>query len=415
MQSAPSLGPRPLRPNSPPLPAIAITLIDIVARFLVALGSGGGGATSVGAAAAAFPLASLSLVLVPIHRHRLGPPPCDVRNGARVPAPFLRVSRMWSGAAVVAGAGAAGRGSRHRCPFRDDNLWTEFSVGRFGAAVEGRGVLYDEDDAGYRRRHGLARNCQRRERKESRERGSHAPLQAHVLPTGASFPVRSARARGVRLRCRDSFPGRCIAEGRKGVRLGDGGGKEQRRHRAVRAAQSCHCHRGVARRQRGHGDVGLDRTIRRIVHLPARGATADPITEYGMLSQTLGGGDLTVLDQLMTANALARLRGEEFTEITWENRLGRRAHGCDGSTLTPVNGSINKSTVRLDGRNHRDHDVLFHLGLRQSALLVAHAHARGCSTLANFPRRTRNVRVLVHPDWLMTVPLMIRIAAEGDG
>uniref|UniRef100_A0A7S4IQW2 Uncharacterized protein n=2 Tax=Odontella aurita TaxID=265563 RepID=A0A7S4IQW2_9STRA len=195
MQSAPSLGPRPLRPNSPPLPAIAITLIDIVARFLVALGSGGGGATSVGAAAA-FPLASLSLVLVPIHRHRLGPPPCDVRNGARVPAPFLRVSRMWSGAAVVAGAGAAGRGSRHRCPFRDDNLWTEFSVGRFGAAVEGRGVLYDEDDAGYRRRHGLARNCQRRERKESRGRGSHAPLQAHVLPTGASFPVRSARARG---------------------------------------------------------------------------------------------------------------------------------------------------------------------------------------------------------------------------
>mmetsp|Transcript_28903 Transcript_28903/g.85422 ORF Transcript_28903/g.85422 Transcript_28903/m.85422 type:complete len:269 (+) Transcript_28903:624-1430(+) len=221
------------------------------------------------------------------------------------------------------------------------------------------------------------------------EQGEGQPCTStgSCTPDGCILPCAVRSSQGVQLRCRDSFPGRCIAEGRKGVRLGDGGGKEQRRHRAVRAAQSCHCHRGVARRQRGHGDVGLDRTIRRIVHLPARGATADPITEYGMLSQTPGGGDLSVLDQPVTANASARLRGEEFTEITWENRLGRRAHGCDGSTLTPVNGSINKSTVRLDGRNHRDHDVLFHLGLRQSALLVAHVHAMGCSTLAKFSRR----------------------------
>eukprot|EP00568_Trieres_chinensis_P011447 CAMPEP_0183312752 /NCGR_PEP_ID=MMETSP0160_2-20130417/42905_1 /TAXON_ID=2839 ORGANISM="Odontella Sinensis, Strain Grunow 1884" /NCGR_SAMPLE_ID=MMETSP0160_2 /ASSEMBLY_ACC=CAM_ASM_000250 /LENGTH=163 /DNA_ID=CAMNT_0025477671 /DNA_START=1 /DNA_END=488 /DNA_ORIENTATION=- len=114
-----------------------------------------------------------------------------------------------------------------------------------------------------------------------------------------------------------------------------------------------------------------------------------PVVELHILIQntgTFGGGGLEVLGQPLAVDASTRRRGEIMDEITWDPRLRRRAVRCDGSPL-PSAGERGAGTG--------DDDVLFRLGLFESAVLVAYVHARGCATASKFRRRANSAQLSV--------------------
>jgi hypothetical protein len=124
-----------------------------------------------------------------------------------------------------------------------------------------------------------------------------------------------------------------------------------------------------------------------------------PVVELRILVQNTGmtQNPVVLKDQAITVDASTRRRGEEMQEIQWDDRLAKSVLNLDGSIRE-----------RMDGTG-TPHDVvgeLCRLRLYDSVVLVAHVHARGCSTTSRFQHKANFTTILVTINGT-TVPLVI--------
>jgi len=370
-KSGPFLGqaaPRPSPGGSTPLEAgagladaPAPAPVDVVSRLLLHVGSqsssstGGGERRREGDAA----LVLIASFLEPLSLLRC-----------------IRVSRLWGAAYDNAGS-----------PFRNNGVWTDLSVGRFGTSKvmrwrEENSNDKDDDAENY-----------------DGDSSSSADNMLHVYRSMHLARVRPAP-------CRPLDGGGAFGAGAAVPLLGS---------TSLRGGRVC---AWAAMVERSNGE-----TTRCVLRKPededpsssgGGGAyTSLPVVEVRILLQNTGcsvpagfgggggnNGHLAVLDHPVTVDSSTRRRGEEMPEITWDGRLARATFRANGSPL---------EAPTVAAAAGRDHDVLFRLGPTESAVLVVHVHAKGCSTTSKFRRRARSVRVLVRPDGLTTVPLMIKV------
>ena len=138
-----------------------------------------------------------------------------------------------------------------------------------------------------------------------------------------------------------------------------------------------------------------------------------PVIELRILIQNIGAANafISVPDQALVVDASTRRRGEQMTEISWDDRLTKKIISPDGTTKT-------LSTAQ-PGRVIGSHvPELFRLGLFDYVVLVANFYAKGCSTANKFRRRANHIKVLVHADGTtraLAVPLNNREACDDDG
>lgn len=133
--------------------------------------------------------------------------------------------------------------------------------------------------------------------------------------------------------------------------------------------------------------------------------TSLPVIELRVLIQNTGSSKFPVIlkEQTIAVDASTRRRGEEMKEIQWDDRFRKMVLNLDGSPRAPTN--------RTDS-----HDVLgelCRLKLFESVILVAHIHARGCSTASKFQQKSNFTKILVNINGT-TVPLVIPFFREAS-
>jgi len=115
-----------------------------------------------------------------------------------------------------------------------------------------------------------------------------------------------------------------------------------------------------------------------------------PVIEVRILLQNIGVSDCAIVvpDQTLEVDASTRRRGETMPEISWDNRLSKKLIAADGTTKAVRN--IASGTTK--GPDVRE---MFRLGLFESTVLVAHIHAKGCTTTTKFRRRANSITINV--------------------
>jgi hypothetical protein len=124
-----------------------------------------------------------------------------------------------------------------------------------------------------------------------------------------------------------------------------------------------------------------------------------PVVELRILIQNTGMTEnpIVLKDQAISVDASTRRRGEEMHEIQWDDRLAKALLNLDGSARALMDGT---------GLHHDVVGELCRLRLYDAVVLVAHVHARGCSTTSKFQHKANFTKVLVTINGT-TVPLVI--------
>jgi hypothetical protein len=126
--------------------------------------------------------------------------------------------------------------------------------------------------------------------------------------------------------------------------------------------------------------------------------TSLPIVELRTVIQNTGvtGEPILIREQIQTVDASTRRRGEEMTEVDWDERFKKRVSELDGTAYQ----SKTVTTAFAIGE-------LCRLKLFESAVVESYIHARGCSTTSKFLQRANFTKVLVGLSSGVTIPLVI--------
>lgn len=122
--------------------------------------------------------------------------------------------------------------------------------------------------------------------------------------------------------------------------------------------------------------------------------TSAPVVELRIVIQNIGGGKtmkrgphlVIIKNQQLTVDASTRRRGEEFPEISWDDRFRKKLLRLDGSPYVEVNTPSVRS------------DQLAALDLFESVVLDVFINAKRCSTSSKFLQRSNFLRILVSID-----------------
>lgn len=146
-------------------------------------------------------------------------------------------------------------------------------------------------------------------------------------------------------------------------------------------------------------------TCRSVKHPDEGRYTSLPVVELRLLIQNTGLSSSPIVirrDQIMTVDASTRRRGEEWKEITWDNRFEKQWMNVhDQPLVTNKKGNADKGSE----------DDLVELRLYESVILLVHIHCKGCSTSSKFQQRANFTKVLVQINGT-TVPLVIPFFRE---
>lgn len=125
--------------------------------------------------------------------------------------------------------------------------------------------------------------------------------------------------------------------------------------------------------------------------------TSLPVVELRYLIQNTGCSDLIIKENVFSVDASTRRRGEEWTEINWDDRFQKTLINLDGSPWS---------------QQLENDFVLCRLRLYESVIVVVHVNAKGCSTMTKFQRRANFTKLLVNFNGT-TLPLVVPFFREG--
>jgi hypothetical protein len=124
--------------------------------------------------------------------------------------------------------------------------------------------------------------------------------------------------------------------------------------------------------------------------------TSLPVVELRLLIQNTGSSvPIVIADQVIVVDASTRRRGEEWKEITRDERFAKRLLDSQESPFPS------------------DDDGVIRLRLYESVVVVVHIHCKGCSTASKFQQRANFTKVLVQLNG-STVPLVIPFFRESQ-
>ena len=130
------------------------------------------------------------------------------------------------------------------------------------------------------------------------------------------------------------------------------------------------------------------------------GYSSLPVLELRFLIQNTGSNHpIGIKEQLVTVDASTRRRGDEWTEITWDDRFAK--HFC----------SERMERVKEPRASHSDL-VLHKLRLYEWTVMVVYIHAKGCSTSSKFRQRANFTKVLVSVNGT-TIPLVVPFVRDN--
>jgi hypothetical protein len=142
-------------------------------------------------------------------------------------------------------------------------------------------------------------------------------------------------------------------------------------------------------------------TCRSVKHHEDGRYTSLPVVELRFLIQNTGSSSTPIVirrDQMVTVDASTRRRGEEWKEITCDDRFDKQWLDVQDQPLTT------DSSVGADAD-------LVQLELYESVILLVHIHCKGCSTSSKFQQRANFTKILVQLNGT-TVPLVIPFFRE---
>jgi hypothetical protein len=160
--------------------------------------------------------------------------------------------------------------------------------------------------------------------------------------------------------------------------------------------------------ERSNGETG--RTVRR---QGMSGYSSLPVVELRLVVQNTGrqsssarprtkDDSISIKQQRFAVDASTRRRGEELSEIFWDDKFAKKLVKLDGTTYNAGD------KAKLEGE-------LARLQLFESVVLVVFIHARRCSTTKKFVERSNFLRVLVSAIEGTTQALVIPIAHQQPG
>jgi len=128
-----------------------------------------------------------------------------------------------------------------------------------------------------------------------------------------------------------------------------------------------------------------------------------PVVELRILIQNIGVSDTSIYlpEQMVSIDASTKRRGEEFFEITSDDRLRKKIYCIDGSIVPLPTGTSSNHNI-----GH-----LIKLGLFESAILCVYILAKGCPTTTKFKQRAKFAKILINIRGT-TVPLVIPITTK---
>lgn len=151
--------------------------------------------------------------------------------------------------------------------------------------------------------------------------------------------------------------------------------------------------------ERSNGET--TRSVQRSPNMPGNGLYASvPMVQLWIVIQNTGIHDEAVIvrDQTITVDASTRRRGNEMSEIDWDDRFQKRILNIDGSLHIPKD---------VHEPNPHSSRVLCRLRLFETVIIEANLHAEGCSTTSKFVQRSNFTKVLVQIRDGTTVPLVV--------
>ena len=151
------------------------------------------------------------------------------------------------------------------------------------------------------------------------------------------------------------------------------------------------------------------RSVRRRQDMPGNGTyTTMPIVELRTVVQNTGiiNEAVIIREQIQSVDASTRRRGEEMTEVDWDERFRKRVFNLDG---TPHESTNQMTIVGLTRPAE-----LCRLRLFESVVFTTFIHAKSCSTNSKFVQRANFTKILVALDSGVTVPLVVPFPRDAS-